>query len=312
MIQRIFDRLDVIQRRNRILGIVFAVNTKLSQDRSSALAALFAYYALYAILPALLAATSILGILLSKNISLQHDILNSALANFPIIGNQLRSNVHSISGSTFELAGALIAAIMAVRGLAQLSIRSLGRIWYVMPSQAPNFIQTQVRSVLWGLVIGVGASLGTTLAALSSHQLILSIVGSLVISSGLFILAERLCLPSSIPVRRFYRSALASGIAWQLILFFGAQIIKHDLSHSTPLYGFFGIVLGLLAWVYLVSFMTLVFSTVDVVLTLKLWPRALDKSKPTEADIYVQELMVETQVNPSIPYPGLHQSNRER
>ncbi|MDR2984991.1 MAG: hypothetical protein LBV34_09135, partial [Nocardiopsaceae bacterium] len=51
--------------------------------------------------------------------------------------------------------------------------------------------------------------------------------------------------------------------------------VTHALARSSALYGAFGIVLGLLAWFYLLAQLTLLAIEVDVVRARGLWPRSL-------------------------------------
>lgn len=300
MIARIVNRIDSIQRNNQILGFILAVFAKLSQDRVSSLAALFAYFALFAILPLLLALISVLGIALARNPALQGNIVNSALANFPIIGPQIRSNIHSISGNVVQLTLALVGVALSTRGLSGISIRSLNQLWYIPNSEQPSFVSTLLRSFSWTLVVGIGATASTALAGLASHNPLISLVGVLGINIGFFLTATRICLPRRITFKQFYRGAVAGAVAWELLLFFGSDIVRHQLAHSSALYGFFGIILGLLTWVYSIAFSTLLFAAADVVWCFKLWPRALDKKNPTSADIVAQNLILKSQMNPAI------------
>lgn len=296
----IVTRIDAFQRRHRVFAFMVAVMTKLSQDQSSSLAALFAYSSLFAIFPILLALISVLGLLLAHDPAVRNSVINSSLSNFPIIGTQLRSNIHSISPNILPLILASFTALMASRGVAGIAARSMSQIWYVTTSEMPNFINTLLRSFIWAGYVGILTNLGAALSSFSMLGPLVSIGGATLVNLCLFIGAQRLCLPRSIGFSKFYRGAIASGIAWQLLLYFGTQIVKNQLSHSTPLYGFFAIVLGLLTWVYLVAFITLVFSTADVVREYKLTPRSLDQSDPTEADIRAQHLIFNARANPAI------------
>jgi hypothetical protein len=56
------------------------------------------------------------------------------------------------------------------------------------------------------------------------------------------------------------------------------------LRHSSSLYGIFGLVLGLLAWLYLQAQLTIYAAEIDVVRTRGLWPRSLFPPPLTEKD----------------------------
>jgi uncharacterized BrkB/YihY/UPF0761 family membrane protein len=56
------------------------------------------------------------------------------------------------------------------------------------------------------------------------------------------------------------------------------------LRHTSELYGFFGIVLGLLFFLYLASQIMVYAAEVNVVRTRRLWPRSVRPPPLTEAD----------------------------
>ena len=67
-----------------------AVIYKYVDDQATYLAVIVTYYALFAIFPLLLLATSILGFLLQGDPELQQRVLDSALSQFPVLGDQFR------------------------------------------------------------------------------------------------------------------------------------------------------------------------------------------------------------------------------
>ena len=79
---------------------------KFFDDQGNLLAAMATYYAFVAIFPLLLLASSIFGFVLQGRPDLQEDALNSALAQFPIIGDQL--------GRPEGLTGSVTAVVVGV------------------------------------------------------------------------------------------------------------------------------------------------------------------------------------------------------
>src|SRR5437899_675461 len=94
--ERVVGAFDDFQRERSWVGFPLAVLKKFSDDRAGNLAALIAYYGFFSLFPLLLALVTILGFVLSGHSGLQHDLVNSALARFPVIGPQLRRNVRSL------------------------------------------------------------------------------------------------------------------------------------------------------------------------------------------------------------------------
>ena len=91
--------VDRFQRRWPVLGVPIAVIYKYVDDQATYLAVIVTYYALFAIFPLLLLATSILGFLLQGDPELQQRVLDSALSQFPVLGDQFR-RPEGLTGST--------------------------------------------------------------------------------------------------------------------------------------------------------------------------------------------------------------------
>ncbi len=76
---------------------------------------------------------------------------------------------------------------------------------------------------------------------------------------------------------------MLAGAAWTLLQAAGTLVVGHYLK-STSIYGIFGIVLALLAWIYLVVQVTVYSAEVNVVLARRLWPRSIVQPPLTAAD----------------------------
>jgi len=90
--------------------------------------------------------------------------------------------------------------------------------------------------------------------------------------------------------RQHFPGALASAIVWQILQLAGTAIVGHQISHSSSMYGMFGIVLGLLAWLYLQAQATLYAIEMASVRAHKLWPRSLAPPPLTPQDRQALEL----------------------
>jgi hypothetical protein len=69
--------------------------------------------------------------------------------------------------------------------------------------------------------------------------------------------------------------AVIAGVSWQLLQSLGAYYLGHTLRGATEIYGLFGLVLGLVAWLHLESLVVVLSAEVNVVLARRLWPRSL-------------------------------------
>jgi uncharacterized BrkB/YihY/UPF0761 family membrane protein len=78
--------------------------------------------------------------------------------------------------------------------------------------------------------------------------------------------------------------AITAAVFWQLLQLLGGYYVEHLLKRTTPLYGVFALVLGLLAWLYIGAQLTIFAAEVNVVRARGLWPRSLFGDPLVEAD----------------------------
>jgi membrane protein len=295
-IERGIRTLDAWQQSHRPTAFAFAVFKKFGDDQAGNLVALITYFAFLATFPLLLALSGILGLVLRGDPSLQARIQNSALAEFPIIGTQLRSQigVASLGHSTPAVVIGVIGALLGGRGLAAAVQNAFNSIWNVPKLDRPGFPANYLRPFgLLGL-LGLGAVSTAAATSLTGSGRFLGLSGlpvktlafavSALIDIGLFLAAFRIATAKTIATRDLVVGAIASGTAWQILLAFAGVIIEHDLKHAQAVAGFFGVVLGLLAWFALQATATIYAIEADVVRTRHLWPRSITQPPLTEAD----------------------------
>jgi membrane protein len=286
-------KLDAFQQKHRTLAFPIAVWRKFSDDQAGNLAALVAYYAFLSTFPLLLVLVTVLGMVLSGSPRLQQDVLNSALTEFPVIGQQLRANVHSLGRSGAGLTIGLVFTFLGARGVANAMQNAMNRVWEVPRYARPGFPMSWVRSFALIAVIGLGVIVTTALSGVGSwsgHTFlgewgkVLGIALSLLLNIGLFWIGLRVATAAEVTWRQLRVGAILSAIIWQMLQFLGGYVVAHTLRHASELYGTFGLVLGLLAWFHLQAQLTLYAVEADVVRARRLWPRSLFPPPLTDED----------------------------
>ncbi|HEX7405262.1 MAG TPA: YhjD/YihY/BrkB family envelope integrity protein [Candidatus Nanopelagicaceae bacterium] len=288
--------LDAWQQRHRFPAFAYAVFKKFGDDQAGNLVALLTYFAFLATFPLLLALSAILGLVLKGNPSLQASIQSSALAEFPIIGTQLSSQIglSSLGHSAPALIIGIVGAILGGRGLANALQNTQNTLWNVPKVDWPGFPSNYLRSFgLLGL-LGVGIIVTTAAASLVGAGHMLGLTGvpmkalafalSTVIGIGLFFAAFRIAAAKIVATRDLILGAIVSSVVWQILLSLAGIIISHDLKHAQAIAGFFGVVLGLLAWFGLQATAIVYAIEVDVVRAHRLWPRSITPPPLTPAD----------------------------
>src|SRR4051794_22782789 len=153
-------RLDAFQQRHPAAAFPLAVVYKYFDDFGPYLAALLTYYAFVSLFPLLLLLSTILGYALQGDHQLQHDILRSALGQFPVIGDQLH-DPRRVGGGAAGLTIGVLGAVYGSLGVAQAIQYAMNTAWSVPRNNRPNPFRARGRSLV---LVGMGgiALLGTT------------------------------------------------------------------------------------------------------------------------------------------------------
>ncbi|HET9080142.1 MAG TPA: YihY/virulence factor BrkB family protein [Trebonia sp.] len=282
--QRQLQAADRFQQRQPVLALPVAVWSKFNEDRAGNLAALIAYYAFAALFPLLLVLATVLDILLASDPSLRTKLLNSALSQYPVIGPQIKANLGSIPGTGFPLAIGIVFLLLGARGVAGAMQNALCEIWGIPREDRPGFPMSQVWAMALIFTVGTGFVVTTFLSGLAAgagHVLsgagayVGAVSVSLVLNVGVFWLGFRLAAVFKVPWRNLRTGAVIAAVCWQVLQVAGGYVISHQLHRASNLYGTFGIVLGLLAWLFLQAEVTLYAAETDVVLGRRLWPTSV-------------------------------------
>jgi membrane protein len=274
--------VDGWQRRHAAIAFPVAVARKFADDRASVHAALIAHYAFLSLFPLLLMLVSILGLVLEDRPGLQQDVLDTALARIPVIGDQLEADVHSLEGSGVGIGVGLAGALWAGLGVTVALGRAFDDVWDVPRVRQPGALRARARGM---------AALGVTAAALVAA----TVLPGLALGGGIGPVAQKL-------------AALAAALALNALVFFavfalltgpprdhrrllpgvavaaagslalqsaGGWYVDRAVVDASEVYGGFALVIGLLSWFWLGSHLLLIAAEVNVVLDRGLWPRSV-------------------------------------
>jgi YihY family inner membrane protein len=295
-------RIDKYQQSHSVLGFPFAVVQKFGNDQAGGKAALVAYYGYFALFPLLLLFTTVLGYALQGNKKLQNDLVNSALGNFPIIGDQLRSQTHALTGSAVGVAVGSVLLLYGALGLGLATQSAMNTVWNVPFVRWPSFVLRYIRAIaILGLIAlsTLGSTVLTGFATLAAHKwgtTLLLVIGSLAVNFVLIILAFKLMTAKPYGWRDVALGAALASVFWQALQFAGSWYMGRELQHSTASYGFFGIVLVLLAWIYLGAQLFLLAAEINVVQRSRLWPRSMTQPPLIAADRMTFERLAQMEV----------------
>ncbi len=308
--------LDGFQQRRRGLSFLAAVVKKFGEDRAGQLAALIAYYGFFALFPLLLVFVTVLGFVLEGNRGAQESVLHSTLSQFPIIGEELQHNIHSLKGSGIGLAIGVVGSLLAGLGITGAAQNAFNAVWHVPHKDRPNFIAWRLRGLGLILALGLLMILSTVVAGYvtAAGTGALATAGGVVVALAanllLFFTAFRLLTTREVPTRELLPGVVVAAVLWQILQHVGAYYVAHVVRHAKETSGLFAFVLGLLSWLYLGAQVTLFAMEVNVVRARRLWPRSFFSQPLLEADkraltslAEVEERMEEENVEVSFEDP---------
>jgi membrane protein len=281
---RAFDRF---QQRHRSLSIPLAVVKKFGDDGAGDQAALIAYWGFFSIFPLLLVFVTVLGFVLVNHPDTQQAVLDSALKDIPLIGDQLKT--HSLKGHGLALAIGIVVTLLSGLAVTISTQKAFDRVYAIPYRRRANFLTSRLRGVVSLAVLGVlqvistGAS-GLVAGGIGGGWLTLAgIAVSLMLNVILFAAVFRLLTSNEVHMSEMWPGVFSAAVLWELLQVVGGVYIAHVVKGASATYGTFATVIGLLTWLFLGARVVVYSAELNTVLARGLWPRSLLEPS-TEAD----------------------------
>jgi YihY family inner membrane protein len=298
----LLGRLDLFQQRTRGVRFGVGVVRKFSDDRAGRLAALIAYYGFFSVFPALLALVTVLGFVLEDDPGLRADIADSALGQFPIIGDQIASSVADpLTGSPLALIIGLGGALWAGMGMVQACQDAMNEVWAVERADYPSFIGKRIRSLVMLAAMGVlvvsstGATQLVNVVAPGALAAAGLLVASVALNLLVFMVAYRVLTVADVGWRTVLPGAGFAAVAYTALQYVGGLYVGRTLDGASATYGTFAVVIGLLSWIFLIAQMMVLGAEINVVAARRIWPRSLFGDPVTRGDRHSQASQVRAQ-----------------
>lgn len=288
--------VDRAQRRFPPLGYPIAVVYKFIDDMGNYLSALLAFYAFVSLFPLLILATTILGVVLSGNPSLQQELIKSALNEFPIISDQIASP-NALAGSWASITVSTVVALYGALGSAQAFQFIANSVWHVPRNSRPNPFAARGKSV--GLIGLLGTALLATIGLTTVMPRLVQLaglaklgvdLGTLAIDVFALMVAYHVATNRPLRWRDIWPGALFASLMWQVLQRFGGIYVEHVVQRNKAMNGDLAVVLGLMLFLFIAGIIIVISMEINAVWTLRLWPRALltpftDNVELTDADV---------------------------
>jgi uncharacterized BrkB/YihY/UPF0761 family membrane protein len=248
------------------------------------------FYGFLAVFPLLL--VTIVGLIVGPHSRAEHEIVNSALSQFPVIGQDLGSSIRALhKPSTLAFVVSALGLLWGSLGVTNTIQRASETMWEVPRHREAALFRRVLRGLmllgtiavavvgsafLAGLSTVGGGKLSSYPAAYWSYTLI----GAGAVNLGAYLLAFRILAPSDTSWRSLLPGTIIGGLGWTALETLGGLLVSHALRHTSQLYGFFAVVLGLIFWLSLGSQLFVYAGQTNVVLAKHLWPRHLADPPP--------------------------------
>ena len=242
------------RRRVRAVDVAVDATVGFVLHQSGRNAAVLAYYGFLTLFPLIMVATTVLGFVLQGRPELETDIVDTALAQIPVLGQQLELQAGRVDGSVVALIVGLAAALWgSTRAFAGLQT-ALDDIWEVPIPDRPNIVVRRIHSLVGVLVIGSAQVAMVTVTAVAGWadvgaiSIVFILIGVLIVNTVVVGTMFRYLTAANVGWSMVKYGAILSGVSYTILQVFGTSIMTRLLSGAQSVYGAFASVLAITGW----------------------------------------------------------------
>lgn len=283
------ERMDRAQRHSGKAGVAVAVVKKFSEDRSSNLASMIAFWAFFSIFPLFLVGVTVLGYVLHGH---THDVVLKNVARlFPLLD---LSTIAGLTGSVWAIVVGALTALWSGLAAVKVTQTAFNSVWEIPERDRPGLAERLLRGVAALGTIGVGLVAATIVSGfVTGNQSAVDLAWwgrvagyaiAITLDVGLFLVAFRLLTSRDVGFHDVLPGAVLAGLVFWILQEVSSLIISRELSKTQSTYGTFATVITVLWWFYLQAQVTLLGAQLNVVLVERLHPRSLFGGPETDAD----------------------------
>jgi uncharacterized BrkB/YihY/UPF0761 family membrane protein len=292
--------VDGWQRRTPWTAVPYGVVKKFGEDNANLMVVALAWYGFTAIFPLLLVVVTMFGFIGAQSIGTG---LIRTLHEFPVIGiNFNPGSRDSLHGSVLGLVIGLAGLLYGAQGVTQTAQQAMATVWNIPQIQRTGFLPRLGRGLAGLFTIGAAFFVnafvtGYATGGTASYAIRIPVLaGLLVINAGLYFATFTLLTAKAIGPRGLLPGAVAGAVAFTALITVGAGLVTHQLKNTSPTYGAFGTVIGIVTFLLLVAKLSMYAAELNPVLARRLYPRSLPLGgEPTDADRRVLSALVRAQ-----------------
>lgn len=259
-----YPRVVAVRRRFMPADVVARVADGFGRHITGRNAAVLAYYGVLTLFPLLMAATTILGFVLEGRPGWQDAIVDSALAQIPVVGDKIEDNAGDIGGNWVALAVGLGGAIWGSLRAFLATQTAFDDIWEVPVNRRANPIVARGRAMIGVAAIGSAQIGNVALASIVGYSG-LPRLGQVAITFGglaanVFVLATmyRFLTQRKPGWVEVWPGAVFGGVVYTVLQFAGTNIMTRAFDSAESVYGEFAALLALMTWISIHALIALV------------------------------------------------------
>jgi uncharacterized BrkB/YihY/UPF0761 family membrane protein len=252
-----YSRVRTFRAKSRPADVAVQTVEGFRKHRSGRNAALVAHFGFLSVFPLLLVFTTVLGYVLQSHKKLRTEIVDSALAQLPFIGQQLKADPSKLHGNALVLIVGLLASLWGGMKAFVAVHSALDDIAEQPLDQRSNLFATRLRALLGMAYVG-GAQIGSAiLAGIATVTGVLIVgkvllaIGTIAIDAGVLALSYRWLRTTRPAWRTVAPGAIVGGVLFAVLQLLGVAIVGRAVAKASPVYGSFAAVIGLLTWLSL-------------------------------------------------------------
>jgi membrane protein len=295
-VARVIAWADRLQRRHGVLGFPYAVMKKYGDDEGGREAALITYYGFLSIFPLLLLGVAVLSRLLANDPDLRERLITAIVPK--ALQSTIEHSVTTLPTSVVPFVAGLLGLLFSGTGVVFSAYQTLNHVAAVPYRVRAGFFSRYVRVfamlgmlLLGAVAVGALTVVTTALPEVPGAQRAAAVLGSALIIAVVLLSGAKVLLARPAPIRALWPGAVLGAAVVTLVLNVGAPLLARLVARAGPVYGSFATVAGLFALLYFVSQGLVYAAEIAAVRYARLWPRGVDPSHPTAADVRAQALL---------------------
>ncbi|GGN21361.1 uncharacterized BrkB/YihY/UPF0761 family membrane protein [Actinoplanes campanulatus] len=285
-------RLDDLQRRRPVLGFCHAVICKYLDDFGLREAALITYYGFLSLFPILLLGVAVVSRVLASRPELRQELVAAIVP--PGLQPGIEASMADLSTSRTALIAGAAGLVFSGLGVVLSAYETLNHLAAVPIRRRAGVVSRYLRAVAGLIVILIGAVAAGALNAASAGA-VPELAGEVAVVFLTLIALTRLLLMRRAPLRSVWPAAAIGAVAVTTALAVAAAVLPGLVQRAGRVYGAFAGAAGVFTVLYLLSNALVIAAEVAAVRHARLWPRALDPARPTEADARAMTLLAREQ-----------------